>query len=136
MLDFESCFSLEKLVLDNEICGMTKRMIQGIEPKEDFPSLPRFEELIAEQHLLISDHTRKYLREEIYFPGPVIDRANRSRWQEEGSTRLRDRARSEVNRMLGAWEPIGLSDDVTRELTHLMIAEAKKFGMDGLPDGL
>ena len=37
MLDFESCFSLEKLVLDNEICGMVFRMIEGIQPKEDFP---------------------------------------------------------------------------------------------------
>jgi trimethylamine--corrinoid protein Co-methyltransferase len=136
MLDFESCFSLEKLVLDNEICGMTKRMIQGIEPKEDFPSLPRFEELIKEQHLLISDHTRKYLREEIYFPGPVIDRANRSRWLEEGSTRLRDRARAEIERILAAHEPVGLDKEVTRELTHLMTTEAKRFGMDGLPDGL
>ena len=44
MLDFESCQSLEKLVLDNEICGMILRLVQGIEPREDFPSLPRFED--------------------------------------------------------------------------------------------
>lgn len=95
MLDFESCQSLEKLILDNEICGMTLRMIKGIEPKEDFPSLPRFEELLKEKHLLISQHTRRYLKEEFYFPGPVIDRANRTRWQEEGSISLWDRAHHE-----------------------------------------
>ena len=38
MLDFESCQSLEKLVLDNEICGMTYRLLRGIEPREDFQS--------------------------------------------------------------------------------------------------
>ncbi|MCS7316168.1 MAG: trimethylamine methyltransferase family protein, partial [Bryobacteraceae bacterium] len=32
MLDFESCQSLEKLVLDNEICGMCYRLGRGIEP--------------------------------------------------------------------------------------------------------
>jgi len=42
MLDFESCLSLEKLVLDNDICGMALRLLRGIEPKEDFPSVPRF----------------------------------------------------------------------------------------------
>ncbi|MCK5032953.1 MAG: trimethylamine methyltransferase family protein, partial [Calditrichia bacterium] len=64
MIDFESCISLEKLIIDNEVCGMTQRMIKGIEPKDDFPSLPQFEELLKEGHLLISDHTRKYLRDE------------------------------------------------------------------------
>jgi len=134
MLDFESCFSLEKLVLDNEICGMTMRMIKGIEPKEDFPSLPRFEELLKEQHLLISNHTRKYLKEEIHFPGPVIDRANRSRWQEEGGLTLSQRVGKEVERLVADYEPIKLAEDIKRELTKLIAAEAKRNGMDKLPE--
>ena len=31
MIDFESCISLEKLVIDNETCGMALRMVRGIE---------------------------------------------------------------------------------------------------------
>lgn len=134
MLDFESCFSLEKLVLDNEICGMTFRMLKGIEPKEDFPSLPRFEELLREDHLLISDHTRRYLKEEVYFPGPVIDRANRSRWQEEGSRTLSERAHEEVEKMIAEYEPVKLSDDSKAELVRLMETEAQRYGMDKLPE--
>ena len=30
ILDFINCQSLEKLVVDNEICGMTLRMVEGI----------------------------------------------------------------------------------------------------------
>ena len=133
MLDFESCFSLEKLVLDNEICGMNHRMIKGIEPKEDFPSLPRFEELLKEGHLLISDHTRKYVREEIYFPGPVIDRANRSRWHEEGSRTLGERAGYEIDRIVAEYQPTRNTTEVKTELTRVMSAAAKKHGMDKLP---
>jgi len=133
MLDFESCFSLEKLVVDNEICGMTQRLVQGIEPKDDFPALPHFKELLQEGHLLISDHTRKHLKNEIYFPGPTIDRANRSRWQEEGSLTIGERARSEITRLLTEAEPVQLSDDVKNEMTQLMTTEAKKLGMDKLP---
>jgi trimethylamine--corrinoid protein Co-methyltransferase len=134
MLDFESCFSLEKLVLDNEICGMVKRMVAGIEPKEDFPALPRFEELLREDHLLISDHTLKYLPDEIYLPGPTIDRANRSRWQEEGSRTLGARAAEQVDALVDQHQPVGLFDDVVSELTSLMETQAKRHGMDRLPE--
>jgi trimethylamine--corrinoid protein Co-methyltransferase len=133
MLDFESCQSLEKLVLDNEICGMVFRIIKGIEPKEDFPSLPRFEELLKETHLIISKHTRKYLKEEIYLPGPVIDRANRTRWQEEGCLTLLQRAHKEVERLINDYTPSRLSDNIKKELTKLMIKEARKYGMENLP---
>ena len=133
MLDFESCQSLEKLVLDNEICGMTLRLIRGIEPKEDFPALPRFEELLKDQHLLISKHTRRHLRGEHYFPGPAIDRANRSRWQEEGSVSLRERAHREVEKLLADYQPSGLSDEVKADLTKRMEHEARRWGMDSLP---
>ncbi len=135
MLDFESCFSLEKLVVDNEICGMALRMVQGIEPKEDFPSSPIFEELLREKHLLIADHTRKYLKEEEYFPGPVLSRANRMRWEEEGSTTLMQRARDEVEKKVAAHRPTRLPPEVLRELTERMTAEARKHGMDQLPEG-
>ncbi|MHC4140402.1 MAG: trimethylamine methyltransferase family protein [Planctomycetota bacterium] len=133
MLDFESCFSLEKLVVDNEICGMSLRAAKGIEPREDFPAQPRFEELLAEKHLLISDHTRRHLRQEHLFPGPVIDRANRSRWREEGSLTLHQRANAQVQQKLDEYEPSRLPDTVKAELTALMEGEARRHGMDSLP---
>jgi trimethylamine--corrinoid protein Co-methyltransferase len=134
MIDFESCQSLEKLVLDNEICGMVFRMIRGIEPKEDFPALPMFEELLEEGHLLISKHTRSYLREEHLFPGPVIDRANRPRWEEEGSLTLEERAHTEVERLLTSYCPPEINDEVKRELVELMEQEARRHGQDNLPE--
>jgi trimethylamine--corrinoid protein Co-methyltransferase len=134
MLDFESCFSLEKLVIDNEICGMTSRMLKGIEPKEDFPSLPHFEELLRDSHLLISKHTQKYLKEEILFPGATIDRANRSRWMEEGGLTLKERAAIEIEKMVENYEPTRLDHSVKSELTRLMTSEAIRHGMSKLPE--
>jgi trimethylamine--corrinoid protein Co-methyltransferase len=133
MLDFESCFSLEKLVVDNEICGMTFRMAEGIAPKEDFPAQPLFEEMIREQHLLISKHTRKHLKDEVYFPGPSIDRANRSRWAEEGSLTLSQRGKQQVEKLINAWTPTRLGDDVKASLIRVMESEARRHGMDQLP---
>ncbi|MBU0639581.1 MAG: trimethylamine methyltransferase family protein [Planctomycetes bacterium] len=133
MLDFESCLSLEKLVVDNEICGMALRAARGITPREDFPALPHFEELLSEQHLLIAKHTRRHLRQEHYFPGPVIDRANRSRWQEEGGRSLLTRAHDEVERLVASYQPPQLPGAVSVELTRLMEAEARRYNMDKLP---
>lgn len=134
MLDFESCFSLEKLIVDNEICGMVLRMVRGVEPRDDFPCLDRMRELLSDGHLLISDHTRKHLKAEHYFPGPTIDRANHSRWQEEGSQTIGQRATREVNRMLANYQPTELAEDCRKTMTTLMQAEAKRLGMDKLPD--
>jgi len=134
MLDFESCQSLEKLVLDNEICGMALRLARGIEPRDDFPSLPIFQELLRDQHLLISPHTRRHLKQEHYFPGPVIDRANLSRWREDGCLTLGARAHREVERLVAAWRPSRLSAERKKELVALMEKEARRSGMDRLPD--
>lgn len=134
MIDFESCQSLEKLIVDNEICGMTYRLIEGIEPKEDFPAIPLFRELIEEQHLLISKHTRLYLKEEHYVPGPVIDRANRSRWKAEGGLTLEERAHQEVERLLSSYSAPDLPEETKEEIVRLMEAEARRVGQDHLPE--
>jgi trimethylamine--corrinoid protein Co-methyltransferase len=133
MLDFESCLSLEKLVVDNEICGMAYRLLRGIEPKEDFPALPIFQELRREKLLLIADHTRRHLRGEITFPGPAIDRANRSRWLEVGGLTLRERAAQEVTRLIMEYKPSRLPQEIKLELTRLMLREAQRYGMNALP---
>jgi trimethylamine--corrinoid protein Co-methyltransferase len=133
MLDFESCQSLEKLVMDNEICRMVYRLSLGIEPKEDFPSLPRFEELLRDGHLIISDHTRRYLRNEHALPGPVIDRTSRSRWKEEGALTLEQRAHEEVERLISAYQPSRLPNETKKELITLIEKEALHYGQEKLP---
>jgi len=134
MIDFESCQSLEKLVVDNEICGMTYRLIKSIEPKEDFPALPIFQELLKERHLLISEHTLRYLEGEHFLPGPAIDRANRTRWKDEGGLTLEERAHCEVEKLLNDYKGPGLPGEVKKDLIKLMDQEARRCGQDKLPE--
>ncbi|UCH97469.1 MAG: trimethylamine methyltransferase family protein [Candidatus Aminicenantes bacterium] len=133
MLEFVNCFSIEKLVLDNEICGMTFRMLNGIEPKEDIPTLPLYRELLKEQHLLTSQHTRRYFKKEHYSPGKVIDRTSRTKWQEQGSLTLIKQAQAEVERLINTYQPSSLSQDIKNQLTKIMESEARRCGMEGLP---
>jgi trimethylamine--corrinoid protein Co-methyltransferase len=133
MLDFESCQSLEKLVLDDEICGMVARLRRGVEPRDDFPARPLFEELLRDKHLLIAAHTRKHRKEQIRFPSPVVERAPLGRWREEGETTLGERARREVENLVAAWTPSRLPDDTKRALRETMAEAARAAGMSELP---
>jgi trimethylamine--corrinoid protein Co-methyltransferase len=133
ILDFINTQSLEKLVVDNEICGMALRMLRGIEPREDFPALPLFQEFLRDKHLIIADHTRRHLNEEIRFPGPVIDRANRARWEDDGSVTLGERVSREVERLILDAAPSRLDDGVKAALIERMEGAARDAGMDALP---
>ena len=134
MLDFENAFSLDKLVLDNELCGLALRLTRGIAPRDDFPARPLFEELLRDGHLLIARHTRRHLKQELHYPGPVLDRMNRARYVEEGSRDLRARSRSEIARLLAAWQPPPLDAAQRRALDDRMLAELRRHGMERLPE--
>jgi trimethylamine---corrinoid protein Co-methyltransferase len=134
MLDFENCQSLEKLVVDHEICSGALRLVQGFEDNESFPILSLMQELVEEQHLLISKHTRKYLKREHTFPGPVINRASEARFHEEGGFDLEQRAHHEVQRIISGYTPSSLPKETRTELIRLMAAEAGKFGQEKLPE--
>lgn len=133
LLDLDNGFSLEKLVVDHETCGMALRLARGIEPRDDFPSGPLLGELLAERHLLIARHTRRHLRSEITFPGPVIDRSSEARWRADGAETLGARAAREVERLVAASVPSRLPESARRDLVGVMESAARGAGLDRLP---
>ncbi len=133
MLEFESCQSLEKLVIDDEICGMALRLVQGIEGRDGRLAEDLWGDLGAGDHFLTSPVTLRWLREETLFPSAVIDRRSRDAWLAEGATTAWDRAQCRVRELLERQQPKPLADEVRRELIKIMHAEAKRYGVDALP---
>lgn len=133
MLEFESCQSLEKLAIDNEICGMALRLAQGIQGRGDRLAEDLWGDIAAGDHFLTSPMTLRWLREEMVFPGAVIDRRTRDTWLADGSTTALDRAKQRVRDVLASHQPKPLADDVRRELIKIMSADAKRYGLDRLP---
>ncbi len=134
MLAFESCQSLEKLVIDSEICGMAGRLADGIAPRTGPLAGDLFRgDVYAGSHFLASPVTTKWFRRELFAPGDVIDRGNRDDWARDGSTSAAERAHREAERILGSHHPAPLSPEVDRELVRLMKREAGRCGMERLP---
>ena len=100
MLDFESCQSIEKLLIDNEIAGMVKRFIKGI---HDYGS-PFAEDILKDyddtNELLSHPSTLQLFRKELFFPSPILARMTRDEWKNSGSLSSRQRAKSEIEVLL------------------------------------
>jgi len=134
MMDFESCLSYEKLVIDAEIIGMAKRLIAGIDPRQTPIALEIMQEVGHKGHFLSHPHTRKWFREELYIPSEVIDRDTLEAWEKKGSKSTWERAQDRVNSLLTQYQPSPISDEVKKELRDLTTKAANKAGMKKLPD--
>lgn len=111
MLDFCNTFSLEKLVIDNEICGMAKRLLRGIEFSEDTLAADLITEMGSTGDYLSSKHTLKWFKKEPYMPSAVIDRQNYEKWQEKGGMSSFDHAKEIVADILESPKTPLLSPD-------------------------
>ena len=133
MMDFESCQSYEKLVIDAEIIGMTKRLIAGIDGRQTPIALDIMQELGHKADYLGHPHTMKWFREELYIPSEVIDRGTLDAWEKKGSKSTWERAQDRVKSLLDTYQPSSMANEVKNELQDLTSNAAKKVGMKKLP---
>ena len=121
MLDFLLVFSLPKLVFDDEMCGQALRFVREIEPLDDLPTTELIDQLMADQHLIMADHTMRHWPERALPAEP--DR--RSRQPRELDARLArkdtyQRAIDEVERRLAAYHQLETDPAVDAELRRII----------------
>jgi trimethylamine--corrinoid protein Co-methyltransferase len=133
MMDFESCQSYEKLVIDAEIIGMAKRLIAGVEARDEPIALGLMRKLGHRADYLGELHTAKWFSEEQYIPSAVIDRGSLEGWKKKGAKTAWERAQDRVGALLTTYEPSPISDDLRDELRAITLEAAQRFGMDELP---
>ncbi len=132
MLNFESCQSLEKLVIDNETCGMVYRLLEGIVQREQPLAKHLFEAIIRGGEFLTLPHTRQWFRKEHVYPR-LADRDTYDAWVAAGRKTMNDRAHDEVERLLASRPPDAPAPEVAAELKKIMQAEAARYGLSRLP---
>lgn len=134
MLNFENCQSIEKLILDNELCGMAYRLIDGISQRDEPIALDLFRAASDSlDDFLTRDHTLQWYREEQYIPGVVVDRHSGDLGSLSEKSSAADRARERAREILAKDDPRPIAEDLRKELRKLMEREAKKHGMAKVP---
>ena len=116
MLDFESTQSIEKLMIDNEIVGMVKRLLRGVEDYGAPFASDILKDFDDKEELLSHPSTLKLFRKELFMAGPIIDRLSRDAWKQNGSKSARKRAKEQALKLIdkGPLKPI--DDTLAKEL--------------------
>ncbi len=98
------CF--ESYVIDNDIIGSVLRTVRGIEVTEDSLSVEAIREACigGPGHFLGSNQTLELMERDYIYP-EVGDRTSPKDWAEQGSTTMRQRARSKVKEILASHYP-------------------------------
>lgn len=133
MLDFENCQSLEKLVIDNDICGMAYRLISGITQRDEPIATFLFEGMGEDANFLTNPHTKKWYKLEHTFP-LVIDRGTYDQWRISGNKEIWMRAKERVKELLSKEDEQTLPDETKKELEKVVLIYGKKFGLEKIPE--
>jgi trimethylamine--corrinoid protein Co-methyltransferase len=99
MLEFETTQSFEKLVIDNQIVGMAKRFINGIEDYGEPYAQGILKDYEKKNQLLSHPSTRKLFKKELFIPSPIINRKPHNLWKDAGSKSIRQRAIEEIAKL-------------------------------------
>jgi trimethylamine--corrinoid protein Co-methyltransferase len=134
MLDFLAAQSLEKLVIDAEVIGMSKRMAEGIKLHTETLATAMFEGINFKGEFLKQKTTRNLVSKEQYLPSPVIDRASIRGWKQSGELDTVSRAQARVHTLLAEYTPPAIDQTQISEMKSMMSHLAAKAGMMQLPE--
>ena len=133
MLDFEICQSLEKVLLDHDAVTMAMRLVRGMEKREG-DAVALIGELVTMSSFLSHAHTRRNWRQELSIPSVLVDRDTYLDWETKGAKWAHQRAAEKVARRLERIDVPALDPSVDGALGEIMFAEAKRHGLDALPE--
>ena len=117
----EHCYTVDpvQLVIDDEIMGMTKRILRGFEINDDTLGLDALARVGPGGNFLSDEHTLKYFKGEYYRPH-TFNRGTREIWQSKGGKDLNENARERAKTILREHEPTPLADDIAKELDSII----------------
>lgn len=135
MLDFLSCHSAEKLVIDAEGIAMAKRMLEGVKLHTETLATEFYDKNINFKggDFLKQRVTMNLFRKEQHLPSNVIDRDSMRDWKKAGSLDTFDRAKVMVKDLVASYKRPELDPAKERELHAYMLGLAKIAGIEQLP---
>jgi trimethylamine--corrinoid protein Co-methyltransferase len=121
----ELVLTLEGYIVDDEVIGWVKRVLEGFQVDEERLGL----DLIAAQgpggQFIEEDHTLRYFRQEMWIP-TLSDRAATVTWMERGGLDVLDRARRLIREKPGQYKPLSLPEGMRGRLQRIIDSSVQK----------
>lgn len=125
-LDSGMVCSAEMLVLGDEVIGMVKRFLQGIEVNAETLAREVIETVGPGGNFLQEDHTYRYFRKEHWIPS-LMARQKYDTWEEQGRKTMGDRIQEKIQHILETHKVSPLADSVLKELDRLKKAGQREL---------
>ena len=116
--------SAEMLVMGDEVIGMVRRFVQGVEVNPETLARDVIEQVGPGGNFLMEDHTHRHFREEHWIP-TLMARQSFDQWSREGKKTMGDRIRDKVRSILETHKVPRLPDSILTELDRIK-REAEK----------
>lgn len=116
-------FSYEKFVLDDEMCGMVRRLRRGFEVSPETLAYEVSEKVGPGGNFLMEDHTLKHCRTEFWRPA-VCDRSGLDAWMNGGRRDAVARAQTRWQKLVREHKDPELDATTHRQLSAFIEAQA------------
>ncbi len=110
--------SPEMLVMGDEICGMTRHFLRGININADTLATEVIDQIGPGGNFLQSLHTFQHFKNETWFP-KLMERNYHDNWVEKGKPSTRDRVREKLADIINSHQPEPLGEHERSELERL-----------------
>jgi trimethylamine---corrinoid protein Co-methyltransferase len=121
--------ALELTIIDNEVIGMVKRALKGIDVSKDTIDLRTIENVSKKETkgttFLSEKQTRDFMKKELFIP-QLMDRNRRATWKKKGSKDLIILAREKADDLLNNFTEYDLPKNIENELKEYIESVNKR----------
>jgi trimethylamine--corrinoid protein Co-methyltransferase len=110
--------SPEMLVMGDELCGMTRHLLRGIDVDEDTLATEIIDKVGPGGNFLQSRHTFENFKNQTWFP-KIMERNYHDKWVEKGKPSTQDRVREKLANIIDTHQPAPLGNHERSELERL-----------------
>ena len=118
--------SLEAILLGNEIISAVSSFMDGIQINEETLALEIINKVGSDGNFLHEEHTRKFLRQESWYP-QFLNRKQLKSWQSEGGRTVNQALREKACQIIEEDAPLLISEVEAKELDKIITAREKQL---------
>lgn len=116
MLESMIAVAYEQYIIDDEIIGMSGKVLKGIEVDAEHLALDVIDQVGPGGEYMTAEHTLKHMYDEFFQGNGITDRMSRETWTEQGSRDARTRAREMARKILEKEEEPYISKDLDQAI--------------------